>query len=192
MSGAERGGSNLDPPDEHLAVRARDGQSQAFNRLMRRHGAALVRFLTRQVGNRDDAEDVAQNTFVAIHRNLDRYDETRSFVTWMYFIARNKAKDHHRRRAVLRWVGYDEAASDFPSGEPDPETRVSDRGDLQRAAAQIRAMPEGLRTPLLLSAMDGMSLAQIGDVMGISAKAAEVRVYRARKFLKERLPGEGG
>jgi len=159
---------------------------------MRRHGAALVRFLTRQVGNRDDAEDVAQNTFVAIHRNLDRYDETRSFVTWMYFIARNKAKDHHRRRAVLRWVGYDEAASDFPSGEPDPETRVSDRGDLQRAAAQIRAMPEGLRTPLLLSAMDGMSLAQIGDVMGISAKAAEVRVYRARKFLKERLPGEGG
>jgi RNA polymerase sigma factor (sigma-70 family) len=191
MSSAKHKQLASDLSDEALAVLARNGVRQAFDRLMRRHSRTLVRFLSRQVGGKDDAEDVAQNTFIAIHRNLDRFDETKSFLTWMFFIARNKVRDHHRRRQVLRWVGYDDALDDIPSSEADPEMIASDRAELERAGDFIRQMPEGLRTPLLLSAMDGMSLAQIGQVMGISAKAAEVRVYRARKRLKEQFFGEG-
>lgn len=109
----------------------------------------------------------------------------------MFFIARNKAKDHYRRRAVLRWVGVEEQGPDVPSDEPDPEQHAADPDVLRRADAFIRDMPEGLRSPLLLSAMDGMTLTQIGDIMGISAKAAEVRVYRARRLLKEQFSDEG-
>jgi RNA polymerase sigma factor (sigma-70 family) len=158
---------------------------------MRRHAPALVNFLTRLVGGRDDAEDVAQNTFVAIHRNLHRYDENRSFVTWMYFIARNKAKDHHRRRSVLRWVGLEDDGIHVPSREADPETEISDRDDLRQLSGLMEKLPEGLRLPLILSALEGLPLAQIGEIMGISAKAVEVRVYRARKLLKERFGHEG-
>lgn len=191
MSSTDRSGSAIDPSDEDLAVRAKGGDHHAFNQLMHRHNAALVRFLSRHVGDSDDAEDVAQNTFIAIHRNLHRFDATKSFVTWMFFIARNKAKDHFRRRAVLRWVGFEETGEDLPSSAPDPEQTAGDRDELQRADAFIREMPEGLRSPLLLSAMDGMALAEIGEIMGISAKAAEIRVYRARKLLKEHFFDEG-
>jgi RNA polymerase sigma factor (sigma-70 family) len=158
---------------------------------MRRHNIALVRFLSRQVGGQDDADDIAQNTFVAIHRNLHRFDPKRSFLTWMYFIARNKAKDHFRRRAVLRWVGLEEGFDQMPSLEAGPATQTEDRDELRRAEAVIQDMPEGLKTPLMLSATDGLSLAAIGEIMGISTKAAEVRVYRARKMLKEKFSAEG-
>lgn len=191
MSRDRADGSALDPTDEQLAIRARDGEKLAFNQLMQRHAPRLVQFLERQVGGRADAEDVAQNTFIAIHRNLARFDADKSFVTWMFFIARNKAKDHHRRRAVLNWVGFEDRAEIMPSDDPDPETTVGDKADLARADALIRALPEGLRTPLLLSVVEGLSLAEIGAAMGISEKAAEVRVYRARKKLKDDFYREG-
>ncbi|MBR9826564.1 MAG: RNA polymerase sigma factor [Alphaproteobacteria bacterium] len=191
MSRNEADGSALDPTDEQLAIRARDGDAQAFNRLMQRHAPRLVQFLGRQVGSRADAEDVAQNTFIAIHRNLARYDPSRSFVTWMFFIARNKARDHHRRRAVMNWIGLEDREALLPAETPDPEQVTGDKAELARAGAVLKTLPEGLRTPLLLSAVEGLSLAEIGAVMGISSKAAEVRVYRARKRLKELFAREG-
>lgn len=191
MSRNEADGSALDPTDEQLAIRARDGDGQAFNRLMQRHAPRLVQFLRRQVGSRADAEDVAQNTFIAIHRNLARYDPSRAFVTWMFFIARNKARDHHRRRAVMNWIGLEDREALLPADTPDPEQVTGDKAELARAGAVLNTLPEGLRTPLLLSAVEGLSLAEIGAVMGISSKAAEVRVYRARKRLKELFAREG-
>ena len=179
------------PSDADLACRAREGDRTAFNRLMQRHAPRLVSFLERQVGSRADAEDVAQNTFIAIHRNLHRFDESRTFTTWMFVIARNKAKDHHRRRAVLNWVGLEENAAAAPVDLASPERIASDRDELARVDSAIRDLPEGLRTPLLLSVIDGMSHAEIGAVMGLSEKAAEVRVYRARKRLRDCFPPEG-
>jgi len=181
----------LKPSDEQLACRARAGDRMAFNRLMQRHAPRLVNFLERQLGSRSDADDVAQNTFIAIHRNLHRFDETRAFVTWMFVIARNKAKDHHRRRAVRNWIGLEEPSVPAPVDPTTPERIVADRDELARVNAAIRAMPEGLRTPLLLSVIDGMSHAEIGSVMGLSEKAAEVRVYRARRRLRDSFPPEG-
>jgi RNA polymerase sigma factor (sigma-70 family) len=181
----------LTPSDEQLAGRARAGDRMAFNRLMQRHAPRLVNFLERQLGSRSDADDVAQNTFIAIHRNLHRFDETRAFVTWMFVIARNKAKDHHRRRAVRNWIGLEEPSAPAPVDPTTPERIVSDRDELARVNTAIQAMPEGLRTPLLLSVIDGMSHAEIGSVMGLSEKAAEVRVYRARRRLRDSFPPEG-
>ena len=104
---------------------------------------------------------------------------------------RNKIRDHHRRRAVLRWVGAEPDFSGMPAGEAGPDRQVEDRDDLRRVEALMAGLPEGLRTPLFLSAVEGMSLAEIGDLMGLSAKAVEVRVYRARKKLKAQFEDEG-
>lgn len=85
----------------------------------------------------------------------------------------------------MNWIGLEGREDSLPAETPDPEQVAGDRAELVKAEAMLKALPEGLRTPLLLSAMDGMSLTEIGAAMGISAKAAEVRVYRARKRLKE-------
>lgn len=177
--------------DADLADRARSGDNAAFGQLIRRHQDAIFRFLSHQVSNRADASDIAQETFVALFRSLDRYDTGRPFLAWAFVIARNKARDHHRRRTALRWVGVDDQYDRMASPAPDPEREVADREELSQVERLIRALPEGLRTPLLLSAMEGMSHEEIGAVMDMSAKAVEVRVYRARKSLKTQLSREG-
>lgn len=179
------------PSDADLVVRARSGDDPAFGQLIRRHQNSIFRFLSHQVSNPADASDIAQETFVALFRSLDRYDTSRPFLAWAFVIARNKARDHHRRRAALRWVGVDDQYDRMASPAPDPEREVADREELSQVELLIRALPEGLRTPLLLSAMEGLSHEEIGAVMDMSAKAVEVRVYRARKALKAQLSREG-
>ena len=91
----------------------------------------------------------------------------------------------------MNWIGLEDREALLPAETPDPEQVTGDKAELARAGAVLKTLPEGLRTPLLLSAVEGLSLAEIGAVMGISSKAAEVRVYRARKRLKELFAREG-
>lgn len=177
--------------DADLVRRAAGGERGAFDMLMTRHAGRVVRFARAHTGSASEADDIAQESFVALHRNLHRYDPARAFETWLFAIVRNKIRDYHRRRAVLRWVGAEPDFSDMPAGEAGPDRQVEDRDDLRRVEALMAGLPEGLRTPLFLSAVEGMSLAEIGDLMGLSAKAVEVRVYRARKKLKAQFEDEG-
>lgn len=179
------------PSDADLVRRADAGERGAFDRLMTRHAGRVVRFARAHVGTPSEADDIAQESFVALHRNLHRYDPGRAFETWLFAIVRNKIRDHHRRRSVLRWVGAEQDFSGMPAEEAGPDRQAEDRDDLRRAGALIANLPEGLRTPLLLSAVEGMSLAEIGDVMALSAKAVEVRIYRARQRLKSQFGDEG-
>ena len=176
--------------DAALVRAAAGGEDKAFDRLMSRHAPRIVRFLTQQTGDAAAAEDIAQDSFVALYRNLDRFDPDKPFETWLFTIARNKMRDHFRRRTVLRWLGEETDFDRFEGGEADPETIAGDRGELRRLSDDLARLPEGLRTPLLLASVEGMPLAEIGTVMGLTEKAVEVRIYRARKVLRSRRPGE--
>ena len=171
--------------DARLAQEARAGNHAAFNRLMDKHQETLLRFLAGHIRSLDDAQDIAQDTFVAVYKNLERFDPNRPFLAWLFVIARNKARDHHRRRRTLNWVGIESERDEFVAEAPDPESAAVSTSELARAHDIIQKMPEGLRTPLLLSVVDEMPLVRIGEIMGVSTKAVEVRIYRARKLLKE-------
>ena len=179
------------PTDAELVISARSGDNAAFGQLIRRHQSAIYRFLSHQVRDQADANDISQETFVALFRSLDRYDTDRPFLAWAFVIARNKARDHHRRRVALRWVGIDDLLDQAASPAPDAEREVAEREELSLVDGLIKSLPEGLRTPLLLAAMEGLSHEEIGTVMGLSAKAVEVRIYRARKALKAQLAHAG-
>lgn len=179
------------PTDGELVTRARLGDQSAFGQLIRRHQNAIFRFLSHQIHDRADASDIAQETFVALFRSLHRFDTGRPFLAWAFVIARNKARDHHRRRVALRWIGIDDQLDRMASPTPDPEREVADREALSHVEQMIRTLPEGLRMPLLLSAMEDLSHEEIGAVMSLSTKAVELRIYRARKALKEQLSREG-
>jgi RNA polymerase sigma factor (sigma-70 family) len=179
--------------DVDLVTQARKGRSQAFDLLMRRHSPMVVRYLTRLLGNMDDAQDAAQETFVALHRNLHRFDSKHPFVAWLFHIARNKGRDALRKRTAMRWLGGDESVEQFASTAPAPDIEVSDRQTLEQVDSAIQDLPEGLKTPLLLSAIEGLSHGEIGTVMGLTSKAVEVRIYRARSRLRDSnaVKGEG-
>ena len=143
-------------------------------------------------GAADDAYDLTQQTFVSAWSALGRYDPDRAFTTWLRAIALNKCRDHGRRATVRRLIfgarpsteaAIVEVASDAPSAETQAhDTRVL--GELDRA---LTTLPDGLKTPLILTALDGLSTAEAAAVMGVSPKAVETRLYRARKALGARM-----
>lgn len=178
--------------DADLAARAVRGEDHAFTRLMRRHRPGLYSFVRRYLGETDAATDVVQESFVAAWKALGRYDSRRPFGVWLRVIALNKCRDRGRRLAVRRVV-FGEKDADSPEAQrqadPAPDAEASLLETQRRAALgrAIASLPMQLKEPLLLTYFEDLSQQQAADLLGISAKAVETRVYRARLKLAQAL-----
>lgn len=181
-----------DDDDGALALRATRGDDLAFSLLMRRHKGRLHAFARRHLGDADAALDVVQESFVAAWKALDRYDPARPFPTWLAAIALNKCRDRGRRLKVRRLI-LGERSIDAP-GTPDyadpasgPEDEALRSERMAGLEAAIARLPDQLKEPLILTALEGLSQQEAADLLKISAKAVETRVYRARRRLADWL-----
>jgi RNA polymerase sigma-70 factor (ECF subfamily) len=178
-----------DDTDAALAMRTLRGDDDAFARLMSRHKGWVYQFVRRYVGNHADSYDVLQDTFFAAWRALSRYETDRPFAFWLRRIALNKCRDRNRREIVRRLIGggagSDDDAANVIDPAPDPSILAESGQELQRLEGQINKLPRSLKEPLLLTALEGMSQQQAGELLGVSAKAIETRVYRARARLAQ-------
>ncbi len=187
-------GARPDDSDAALAARAVKGDRPAFNRIVQRYQEPLYRFIRRYVGDADEAYDLLQETFVSAWQALGRYDPGRPAATWLRRIALNKCRDWGRRRAVRRFfygatsLEGSPAAADAAAAVPIDDSNETALTNLDRA---IATLPSQLKEPLLLTAFEGLSQIAAGEALGISAKAVETRVYRARKLLAEALRADG-
>jgi len=187
--------SDAEASDNELARRAAAGDDGAFSELVRRHKDGLYRLLRRYTGDPEDAYEAAHEAFIAAWAALHRYDPTRPFGAWLRVIAINKARDRGRRALVRRLLFGSRSLEESeamdaadPAASPDQALIVRQRTQaLDRA---IAALPPQLKAPLLLTAFDGFSQQEAGDILGVSAKTIETRIYRARKLLAERLDPE--
>ena len=178
--------ADLKPPDSALAIAAREGDSQAFAALMRRHKEWLYRFIRNYAGDREEAHDLLQESFVSAWRALARFDVQRSFPVWLRQIALNKCRDHARRRAV-RHAALTLFAFGVESSTTMPEAGGTQTDAMRHLESAITKLPRALKEPLVLTALEGLSHKEAGELLGISAKAVEVRVYRAKRRLSEWL-----
>jgi RNA polymerase sigma-70 factor (ECF subfamily) len=158
---------------------------------MGRHKHWLYRFVRRYVGDADESYDVVQDAFVSAMSNLHRYDPSRPFEAWLRRIALNKCRDRARRDAVRRAFGLSrrgpeetEAVADTAAPVDQTIAAGAAMGALDKA---IAALPAALKEPLVLTVLEGLSQKEAGVLLGISAKAVEVRVYRAKRQLAETL-----
>ena len=181
-----------DRTDGELAALCLSGRQLAFAEIVRRHKEPLHRLVARMIGDEDEALDIVQEALVSAHRALRSYDMARPMRAWLSRIAINKARDWRRRRAVRRLISVilpidhvAKAADETPS----VETRASDRQELNRVAAAIAALPGSLRETLVLRTIEGLSQAETAETLGVSEKAVETRLYRARQKLAERIQG---
>lgn len=177
-----------DNPDAALVRGALAGDGQAARGLVERHRDAVYRLARSATGDADEAFDLAQEAFVAAFAALHRYDPARPFRGWIAAITLNKCRDHARRRAVRRFLGMplpENAADWIAEDAPSPETIAADRAELVVTARAIAALPASLKDVLLLRTIEGLSQDETAQVLGISAKAAETRLYRARQKLAQ-------
>ncbi|MFC3068503.1 RNA polymerase sigma factor [Phenylobacterium soli] len=181
-----------DRTDPELARLAADGDDRAFAELVRRHQEPLFRLLRRYLGSADEAQEAAHEAFVAAWGALRRYDPERPFGAWLRTIAINKARDRGRRIALRRRLfgeSLQEQAAEPTWRDPAPlsDDALIERETLAILDQAIAQLPRSLKEPLLLTVIEGLSHKEAADVLGLSAKSIETRVYRARRRLAEQL-----
>ena len=178
-------------PDD-LSARAANGERAAFSELMRQTKAALFRVIRRYVGDEQEAWDLLQETYAAAWISIRRYDPARPFEAWLRTIALNKCRDWSRRRLVRRLIrgGLDLSSPEalaVPDGAESADDRMETARRLSRLNEEMSRLPPHLKAPLLLTALEGRSQSEAAGILGISVKAVETRVARARRRLSDVL-----
>jgi len=184
-----------DEQDSLDMTRLATGHDPALNDLMSRHAEKLFHYLARALQDEDDAADLAQETFVRVYRNRAKFDTRQKFSTWLYAIASNLVRDRYRWRTRHPKVSLDAVnaatGNDFGESLPDQNPLPNETAHTHERAAAVRhavaELPEQLRVPLILSEYEEKSHAEIGAILRCSAKAVEVRIYRARQQLRVSL-----
>lgn len=168
------------------------GDESALNKLMRKYQEPLFWFIWRYTGDEETARDLLQETFVRLYFGIRRFKPHAKFATWLYSIAMNLCRDYARSKQ--RRQSY--ATEPLDAGDVHREVPAADRGpaadaesheELAALERAIQELPHDLRTALLLFAVEGRSQQECAELLGVSAKAVETRVYRARKRLEDTL-----
>ncbi|NML10316.1 RNA polymerase sigma factor [Sphingobium sp. AR-3-1] len=176
--------------DGELAALAIGGRQSAYTELMRRHREAIFRFARAHTADDDAALDITQQTFIAGFAALKRYDRSRPMKHWLTRIALNKCRDWGRRRKVRALFAFAaplEGAPDPVDPSADVEREASDRQELAEVMHAMVKLPAKLKEVLVLRAVEGASQAEAAAILGITEKAVETRLHRARNKLQEVL-----
>ncbi len=171
------------------------GQDAALNDLMERHATPVFHFLCRMVANEDDANDLAQETFVRVFRARASFRAGEKFSTWLFTIAANLARNHFRWRSRHPNVSLETETGETEqtlggtllANDPAPNEQVlaSERAAAVRAA--VGKLPEDLREAIVLCEWEELSTADAAAILEATPKAVESRLYRARQILREQL-----
>ena len=179
--------------EARLVAQALGGSEAAFEQIVRRHQRAVLTLLVRLTGDTGLAEDLAQETFVKAFRSLGAFDTARRLSSWLLRIAHNAGIDALRRQR-LKTVPIDTAAADdqpldpAAPAEPDPLERQALAGALDAGMQQLTP-PQ--RAAISLRYEEGLSFAEIGQVLGMPEPTARSHVHRARKALVAVLTARG-
>lgn len=184
-------------PDKELAFATREGHSEAFEEIVRRHQGRVYAVAYRLTGNREDALDVAQDSMVKAYRKIDAWRPTGNFLPWLLRLTTNQAIDFIRRRKRQSHTPLDENL--FQADDPDrprlaiepanmdTRQRVRAREIDARIRRSLRVLSETQRTVFILRHFEGLQLNDIAEELGCTVGSVKVHLFRALKKLQREL-----
>ncbi len=170
--------------DNELIERYLAGDIDAFNELMAAHEDRVFSICLRMLRDREAALDATQDTFLTVFRKIDRFEARSAFSTWLYRVAMNTCYDHLRRQKRKQASSLPENYDVPDPTAEDPLIGVEVRSDIEDALAQLS---DDFRAVVVLVDLEGMSLEQASDTLGIPKGTVKSRLFRARKRLVEIL-----
>jgi RNA polymerase sigma-70 factor, ECF subfamily len=182
------------PADGALVAATKRGDTQAFEELVLRHRQRVLAVAQRITNNREDAEDVAQESFHKAFLHLDAFQEKSRFSTWLTRIVMNEAFMLLRRRRGFLEVlpespddGAESGSESFVDQSPDPEESCwrRERAGLLREA--INCLGPTIRTTILLRDIEERSIKETAQMLGASATAVKARIFQGRRKLRRTL-----
>jgi RNA polymerase sigma-70 factor, ECF subfamily len=174
------------PSDEALLAAHLRGDPRAFGELVSRHERRIYGLCLRILGNREDAEDAAQEAFLAALRKAASFRRAAAFSTWLYRIAMNAATDQARRRGRARLTALDPEDAGLPTPGDDLGEAVASAVAVQTALTQV---PEEFRIAVVLCDLYRVPYADAAQILEVPVGTVKSRVYRGRLALAERLGG---
>jgi len=189
MDNSEACGSWRQLQDHECVALFLNGEQAAFAELVRRHQNRVFRFLLRMMGCREEALELTQDTMLKAFRSLPGWRPDATFSTWLFRIASNAATDRLRRKKVVKYVPIEEHM-DFPDPAAGPEDELQSAQRYRILEAALQRLQADYRQVLLLRELEGMSYAEIGDVLGLREGTVKSRIARARQALLEVCKGK--
>jgi RNA polymerase sigma-70 factor (ECF subfamily) len=183
-------------PDAALMLRVKQGDSDAFAQLVDKYKQPVMNLVYRMLRDATEAEDIAQNVFIQVHKSASRYQASSKFTTWLFTIARNLCLNELRRRSRHP---ADSMEASHPENEEQPWQQFEDKktfsppetllqGELEHKIEEALAeLPENQRTAILLCRQDELSYEEIAKVLRCSLSATKSLIHRGRETLKEKL-----
>lgn len=179
-----------EPSDAQLVARSLAQDQAAFGQLIGRHASTIVNLSYRMVGNRAEAEDLAQETFLSAYKALSTFRADSKFSTWLYRIATNKCKDWLRVKRPGQGqydLDADESLDLYVSEDRTPEVLLSRQQVAQELEQVIQRLPPLYREAFVLKHVEGLSYEEMEDILGVSGDTLKMRVYKGRVQLSREL-----
>ena len=174
-----------------LMQRAREGEREAFDILVRHYANMVIAIGYRLLGSREEAMDCAQDAFVRAWENAARYNPRWAVATWLRRIATNLALDRLRRRKIL--VHFPEGLEDSASSPREGPVEVAEKKErAQMVWALLDLLPEKYRLILVLREMEGLHISEISQITDTEAATVRWRLHRARALFRDRWRSEVG
>jgi len=182
--------------DDEIIGRVRRGETRLFGDLVRRYQDDVFAMALRFVGSASDAEDIAQEVFLHVHRGLEGFKGEAQFSTWLFRVTYNLCADWLRKhkKPHRATVGL-EATGEIADGRVDLERGLLAAEEKELVRLAVGDLDETYRDVVVLLYYQKMSYDQIAEVLSVPVKTVETRLYRARKLLRKSLgtlSGQGG
>jgi RNA polymerase sigma-70 factor (ECF subfamily) len=166
----------------------------SFNELFEAHKDAVYRLAMRYVNSAEDAEDIAQEVFVSVYFGLDNFDRRSKVSTWIYRITINKCLDHLKARkrkkrwgSVISLFGFSGEEQVAGENAKSADSEMLERELDERVMQAIAGLPDNQQIAIVLARLEGRPQAEVAEIMGLSVKAVESLLQRAKKTLAENI-----
>ncbi len=182
---------NQDLDDDALMAGVAQGEEAEFRLLVLRWEQGIIFFLRHMLNSQEEAEDLAQETFVQVFKKAGSYRPEGKFKSWVLRIAGNLARSRLRRRKILRWVSFDSAVHDVADGEIDKVDRMVEDESARMVHQAVTKLPDRQREALVLHRFQGMKYKEVAEVMGTTVPGVESLIQRAMANLRTKMAGKG-
>lgn len=176
------------PQDISMIDRFKDGEKAAFEELVLKYQDRIYNICRHMLGNAQEAEDAAQDTFIKAYHNLNNFRPEASFYTWVYRIAVNTCLDYKKKpffESLFKKSGEETYIDEPPSDWPSPDKLYESKQIGAALHNCIQKLPLKLRTAIVLKEIEELSYEEIADILEISIGTVKSRISRARDELKK-------
>ena len=172
-----------------LIQRAAEGDTKAFDRLIRHYGTTVLKIASHYLGNTEDARDVSQEVFLKLYKHLGKFDPRRPFEPWLYRLTMNTCRDFWKRNGRRRSLEDSDAPESIADcrkdGNPFRRLRIREERELIQLA--LTRLPEKEREAIILRDLEELSTSEVAEILGSSESTVRSQISRGRLRMKEAI-----